>query len=356
MWDGPNTPLMSSPDGVVTWLAASGGLSALSGAGVVSDAGAPSLSSSTVRALVSTGGQTVALTGFSGGSAVTRIGSGGSHEIIFTSEATLGAMAAWPPSDGGGKPGLILGTLTPDGAVDITVIDMTGSIIEETTSVGAGLQGAISLMAVGDGRVYVRTANGLDYRLYRRKSLSLVEIAQSPEPIHGPIASGEHTYISVDRNLTGLDEGDEQTTLDTEKRVTCLGAHPLLGVYACVLPDIVRVQGAGFGQPLFELASLEAPDRVSLDPGTAYGCELDWLDFATDAGLDTGSGAREADAGPSAGAAITGTPSPSEGCSSAGRRSRGGLIVLMFGLMIGALSAAGTENRVVSGGARRTRA
>ncbi len=279
MWGGPDTPIMASPNGSTTWLPAANGIQTIDSLGAVVGLGFDEFSSSTVRLLLVASEHVIALRGCSGGSNLARLTPNG-PEIVFATDTTIGTAIVHGDQ-------ILLGTLLSDGAVEIQSISMTGELTGPSSISGTGLKGTIALRMAGDS-LYVRTANGLDYRLYRQVGDGLIQIAQSVEPIHGPSIADDTMYITVDRHLTRLEKDDTQTTLDTKKRVTCLGAHPNIGVYACVLPNIFQVNGDSFGPPLFQLKDLSGPPLEDiLDPDTRLGCELEWLDFASDAGLPT---------------------------------------------------------------------
>ncbi len=275
-WGGPDTPLMQSIGDATVVIAANKGLVRLKSDLTTTLTDADKLSALTVRSLKSVGDDTFALTGFSNSSSVWRLDPDGDATKLHAAAQVIRAMATY-------KDGLLL-AFVEDSALTLTQLGTDG-VLGASRTITTPVEGTVALRPTSDG-LYVRTQASLEYVLFKvEDDDTLTELARSEDPMHGPVVAHGRTFLTVDRNLSVLFEG-AISTLDVTNRITCLGTADDT-LYACVLPDLLKVDEAGaFGaKPLFALADLEKPSYDGLEEEDALSCEVDWLDFLTDAGL-----------------------------------------------------------------------
>jgi MYXO-CTERM domain-containing protein len=132
--------------------------------------------------------------------------------------------------------------------------------------------------------------------------------AQGYEPLReastdvaGPVSLATGTLVAIDGVLQSLETGALVDTLGY--RATCLGERDGLA-YACAHSDLLRVDASGLGAPLFEVASLRAPDAQALSEVARADCTTRWLDLQNDIAVARAASAPH-DAGASAPDAAT---------------------------------------------------
>ncbi|MFT5435048.1 MAG: hypothetical protein ACI9OJ_005765 [Myxococcota bacterium] len=298
LWTAPDSPIMMSPDGETVLIAALDGLFQLSRSGAVVDLASNQLTSANTRAFHAINGKGYALTGFSGGSTVWRVDvapdgatdgapDGATVTSVFESERTIKTLGAQGEQ-------LLVGYLTDDQSLELLRIGLDGQPLGPPEIIAGPIEGTITFAPIGD-TLYLRVLGSNRYRLLRIDASNpsgkhLTELADSDTPIHGPVAAGDNTLVSVERLISTI-VGDVITPLDSELNVSCLRARPGHGPFSCVLPNILAAKApdgsmtGGFGDPLFRLEDLTSPLLEGLDSDLAANCELDWLDFGQDAGL-----------------------------------------------------------------------
>ena len=197
---------------------------------------------------------------------------------------------------------------------------------DETTSINTSIDGVISVRHTSAGSYLLNREDDL-YQLFQIDS-ELVKVAESKEPIHGPIDHPLGQLFTIERELVLLDDNQTLIPFDDSTRLSCLRNDHFGGAYACVDPDIFSLNDdATFGPPLFALNDILEPDYSNLDEEEALGCELEWLDLVADANLNL----KQKPETPSNGG--------TSGCMSLPQNSRGteiiGLLTLLVGLLWG---------------------
>jgi hypothetical protein len=124
------------------------------------------------------------------------------------------------------------------------------------------------------------------------------QLAEGRSDIFGPVALAGGVFVARDGAFEALPEGAAQA--GRSDYLTCLGSYAGLS-YACAHGDLMRVDAAGIGAPLFELSALRAPNYVGLPEGARADCNARWLDLqahaATVAQANTAADAGAPDAG-----------------------------------------------------------
>ncbi len=106
-------------------------------------------------------------------------------------------------------------------------------------------------------------------------------VGETDSPILGPVEADGAPYVVIEGVLHSAQ--DRLTPLETPRRVTCLGETAELGPYLCAQTVIYSLSpGGAFGALRFDLADVTAP------LADVPGCRAEWLDFASEAGLDLG--------------------------------------------------------------------
>ncbi|MDB4975931.1 MAG: hypothetical protein JWN48_4272 [Myxococcaceae bacterium] len=175
--------------------------------------------------------------------------------------------------------------------------------------------------------------------------------------IDGPLALTDGTVIARDGQLRSLPPG--ALAAPSNDHITCLGQYAGLA-YACAHGDLMRVEPEGLSTPLFELASLQAPDDQGLTDKARQSCSARWIDLRVDvasaARMRAAAVASSVDAGaldastPDASSAATAALGPQaqreapelddardSGCSLGAGRARDGLLPVILLLLLASL-------------------
>lgn len=171
---------------------------------------------------------------------------------------------------------------------------------------------------------------------------SYEQLRDAQSTIAGPIELDGATLIALDGMLERLQDG---AALKQESEyVQCLASFAGVA-YACVGAGLKRVDAAGLGEPLFELAALREPDTQALPEPERSNCHLRWRDFEDHlaaSGLANASG--DADA---AKATDVSAAPPAAGCSLRGCTKQPGWLSLSLWtlLLLGRASVARLNRR-----------
>jgi hypothetical protein len=286
-WGGPEAPLMAvSGDAVL--VAGERGLFRLDADGGVSAVALPpALEGLTLRALASDGREVAGLT------------TGGALLSLAPAPPALVTTLA-PPADalvveGGGRWLLATedrGTLTlfrarRDGDEAVREDPLLTAPYRATPAL-VWIPGA----AEAAGRLWVRGTTSDGYRLDRVElgadgevAPSLVPVATSSEPIHGPVETRGGTFLVLGGQPHRL-VGDDPEPLAETPRLFCLDAAPGGELLACVVGELDRYHPeTGVVEPLLTLALLRPPSLEGLDATDTLSCKADWMDAASDAAL-----------------------------------------------------------------------
>jgi hypothetical protein len=323
-WNGPEAPLCTAAGYKdIPWLVSTTGLRRVLGDGTTRFVeGSEQVTSATVRSMVPWKTSVIALTGFGKPSTLWQL-SGNTVTPIWQPDST------WQTIVGHGEQ--VVAAAIQSGQLALAFVSFQDA--EPTVSfhmVGEGLEGTPSLRSAG-GALFVRLHNEDQFTLYRLDEVpTLSFVVSSPEPIHGPIGGeGDNPlFISLHHQMATLGPSGA-VPWENDERITCLGSDGNDKLYACVFPNLVTILPVGqLGAPLFELTHLRPPVIGVLTEGQQALCELDWLDFASDAGLPlkglTGDVLTD----------TTGSPGPSKssGCQQHDSSSLNALFVLIAGM------------------------
>jgi len=273
-WGGPDSPLIADDGQSQGLIISLSGPMLLDSTGQLTAFSDPALDANTVRALITLDNEIFVLTGFSKESIVWRLSETG-RQAIITSTSIIDDLTI--------KDGQLFAATLQDGELELVVYDREGTQQATSTLLDTTLEGVISMRHTLNSS-FVVNRDGDEYRLFQVED-KLVELAQSNEPIHGPVTHPMGQVLTIKRKLVRLD-GQKIVPFDDETRLNCLRNDALGQSYACVEPNIVVVNADGtLGATLFALQELSEPDYSGLDDVEQADCQLNWLDLVADANL-----------------------------------------------------------------------
>ncbi len=244
-WGGPDSPLITDDGHSQGLIITSLGPMLLDSTGQLTAFSDPALDANTVRALITLDDEIFTLTGFSKESIIWRLSETGSQAIV-TSTNIIDDLTI--------KDGQLFAATLQNGELKLAVYDREGTLQATSTLIDTAMEGAISMRHTLSSS-FVVNRDGDEYRLFQVED-ELVELAQSNEPIHGPVTHPMGQVLTIERKLVHLD-GQKIVPFDDETRLNCLRNDASGQSYACVEPDIVVVNADGtLGATLFALQEL----------------------------------------------------------------------------------------------------
>lgn len=287
-WGGLATPLAAMDSEGETYLIAEAGVFALSRLGDVTPALADTLRGDLfARDAIGAGGLAIALYGTAEAAELVRLDDPGDSFV-----GSLGAHYQRLSVDGAG---LVLGARTESG-IGLAWVSLEGAVTREWDLPLAEPDqsaGAPKLVpAQGGALIRLPTRDGVAlYRLDEEPTggPALRPLVQLEGSAHGPVTLDGEVLLAWNRRLQRVDEGGALHELPTDEPITCLEAAGG-SVFACSQRALYAVtEGGRRLEPVFALDWLEAPLDTDTDDGVAAACRAEWLDFASDGGLDPGA-------------------------------------------------------------------
>lgn len=322
-WGGPALALAAAAGPDDLWVIGEQGPVHIDRTGASVPLAAPALSPRTVRRLIAMPGSVVALAvepGSQGGRAsLWRLAQGTVERI---GDAPEGAAAI--ATDGQQT---FLGRTS---STAIIVETWGGAMSTRQVFAVAELGGRTLALEYAGGALWARLTDGQEARLLRlengRASLAL----QTSGVLLGPVDQGGRALVAVDQALHLYGPSSDPLSspeVSTSTAITCLDSSGGTA-FGCARTRLLAL-GAVL-EERFTMAELYGPELADLERDAALSCQLEWLDLATEAGLDPKAVPPVVAAEPSA------TPTPA-GCSclalAAPRRASGGLALLTLAVL-----------------------
>lgn len=231
----------------------------------------PALLPAAVRRLIALPGAVVALSVDAAGSSLWRLAQDSAERIY---QAPEGAESI--ATDG---QQIFVGHTTPEAIV----VDVLGAGPPERRRFAAAeLEGRTLALEYAGGALWARLSDGQGARLLRLADGQGSLMLSTDRVLLGPVDQGGRALVAVDQALHTVDEGG-LVPVATSTAVSCLGGDAGIAfgcsntrLFALVAPPEER----------FSIAELLGPELAGLDRDTALSCQLEWLDLATEAGLD----------------------------------------------------------------------
>ena len=232
---------------------------------------APALSPSTVRRLIAMPGTVVALAVDARGTSLWRLAQD-SAERIYQAPESAESIA----TDG---QQIFIGRTSPDAIV----IDILGAgPAERRWFAAADLEGRTLALEYAGGALWARLSDGQGTRLVRLEDGQASLALFTDHVLLGPVDQGGRALVAVDQALYTLDEGG-LGPVATSTAITCLDGGAGIA-FACSKTRLLALVSPP--EERFSLTELLGPELAGLDQDTALSCQLEWLDLATEAGLD----------------------------------------------------------------------
>ncbi|MFO0723888.1 MAG: hypothetical protein U1E65_08910 [Myxococcota bacterium] len=271
-WGGPDTALAKAATRDALWVVGAEGPRWLDRLGIAHGVDAPGLSSTTVRRLIAGPDAVYALAVIDGQTSIWRLADGAARVIaaprgIAQSIATDGVRIWTARTD---PAGIAIESFSADGTAGAEWIARADL---------SGLSGAsLSLEALG-GALWAKL-DGRDVRaIYRVDAEAAEERIRTTNALLGPALLEDHPVAAVASELTSL-EGRPVRALSP---LTCLEPE----AFGCARTAIIALADQpAQDQEAFSMSAVLAPALDGLSTGDALACKLEWLDFATEAGLD----------------------------------------------------------------------
>jgi hypothetical protein len=308
-WGGPDTPLALALGGTAAPIVVIGAQRAFElGARGEATPATSAIDTATAKKLVRGGGFVFALAGDRDSSLVLRFEPGRATPVI-EDRSTIHSIAATRAR---------LYTVAPaaEGAA-LGEHALDGAELGDTIARGPDLRDATLRLGSAGDRLYLTAARAGETRLFRVDDGALAELATSTTAVLGPVRAGGEDVVLEGGALRRAGGA----VIDAARAYTCLDEGEA-GAYACARTVLYALEpGGAAGAAVFDVAEVKGPRLAGLDEDARLACELEWRDFALEAGLDPAIPAEEP---------ASSAPGEGCGCTAGGRPSVIGLALLFL--------------------------
>ena len=279
-WGGPETAISSVNAKEVAWVVGTEKASRISPEGVFEAVEDTKIDTQWVLELASIDDQTFALHLNDGASFISRLTTEGSQEI-WQDPRTFRSLEAYN--------GMLHVGLLDKGVLVRLAISMEGDVVQTWEDDLNELNDAVPSLRAARRDLFVVSRTPYRSMLWRVSTNEPpLHLHTSTMGIGGPAQAndGDHVFIIEDNTIVRITDG-ESTIVDASDSYTCIMDAPW-GTHTCSFKALRHfdTETETLGDTLFSLMMLTGPESTDVDAALWPACQLSWLDFASDAGMD----------------------------------------------------------------------